>query len=144
MGTKERLILVIDKYRKIELWDASIKLATSLFLLVSAPFIIYLKVIHKELFIPLILLIMMLYVVFFLKELILKVNKLCKKEKMEIFKCIESPELVTEIFVFSTKISIDIKGSENFEIKIRNGEMKSEMINLFKEYFVESKWFNKC
>lgn len=57
----------------------------------------------------------------------------------KIYKIVQQPDLVTEIFIYPDKISFDIKGAENFEFKIDSCECKNEFLNALREFFWSDK-----
>lgn len=137
MKTQDKLIILVNQYRKIELWYAYIKLIASFFFILIAPVIIWLKIKDGELFLPVVLFASILIIVFMSRDLLREIEMLRNLTK-KISQLISIPELVTEIFIYPSKISIDIKEAENFDLKLKDGDLKKDIIDCFEELFSES------
>lgn len=139
MDKKERLFELINQYRKTELLYTVLKIIPSVIFILLGPVASLFLIFDRKIFEPLVLLMALIIVILALPGLLKDYKKYRSPESCRLRHSILYPESVTEIIIYPDKIFLDIKGSENYEIRLREGEIREEMIDLFKEYFGEER-----
>ncbi len=140
MDKKERLIDLVNDYRKIELFYTVLKIIPSAIFVLLAPIAVCFLIKEGNIFEPLVLILAEFVVILSLPNLLKDYKRYRSHSTCRLRSCIVNPETVTEIIIYPGKIYLDIKGSENYEIKLREGEIKEELIEGFKEYFGQERF----
>lgn len=135
MDKKEKLIELINEYRKTELLYTVLKIIPSVIFILLGPVASLFLIFERKIFEPLVLLMALIIVIMALPGLLKDYKKYRSPESCQLRHSILHPETVTEIIIYPDRIFLDIKGSENYEIKLREGDIREEMIDIFKEYF---------
>jgi hypothetical protein len=140
---RNRLIALVDKYRKIELWSLLLKAIPVLIYILIAPVVIWLQIIDEHFFTALILSLAEVLLLFKLKSYYHSIMQHINLKDCLLYQSVLHPEKVNEIFVYPNHISIDIDEAENYIVYVKDGDLKVEFINYFRNHFGEKKIFFK-
>jgi len=135
MDKKERLFELINHYRKTEFFNTVLKFIPFVILVSLAPVAIVFLFVEKKIFEPIVLILAVGLISINLPELVKDYKRYKSPENCLLRQSILNPESVKEIIIYPDKLYMDIKGSENYEIKLREGVIKDELIDIFIEYF---------
>lgn len=139
MDQKDYIITQIRKVRRNGFISSLIYLLFILLFLVLSPFVIIEKIQLREFSTVIILTLgeIILTIVAFLFFQIVKEKYSIKNSR--ILKCIENPDLVSEIIVQPSKIIFEIKGMEDETINLKNSDYRSKLIAAIESIFGKSK-----
>lgn len=139
MEPKIYFIKQLKKIRSAEFYRNSIKLLLMLLFIVLTPVSLYEKILDREYFIAIILIVAEIVFAGLCFGFFNKAKAFFSIKTSRIFQCVEKPELVNEIIVSKYRVVFEIKGMEDEYICIKNSEYRNTIIDSIKSIFGNDK-----
>jgi hypothetical protein len=139
MENKERLVRHLKKMRTNMFFARLIKVVLLLAFVVLMPFVIYEKIIAKDLLSVVFFIIAEVILIIVTVVLIKSASEVYGLKNSRIYQCIENSSAITEIIITPEKILFEIKGMEDETLYIKESKYKSLLIINIKEVFGEEK-----
>lgn len=139
MDNEKILIDNISKLQKWEFYKWLINLVIISILVFISPFLIVEKYMTGDYLTCLFLLLAEIVLIGVAYILFKLVKEKASIKNNNIYRCIQNPELVTEIIVSENRIHFEIKGMEDVSIFFRHREEGKKLVSIIRLVFGESK-----
>ena len=142
MEGREQFTNQLKRLRKNEFYRRLVKLIILAVFIILTPFIIFEKILEKDIVTLGILLFSELFFIVITIMILKSALEFFRLKNSRIYQCIENPDAVTEIVITPHKIVFEIKGMEDETIFLKHSQFRSELITNIKEVFGENKIVN--
>lgn len=142
MEQRKYLLSQIKRLRKIDFYNNLSKLVLIVLFVLICPVLIYNKILLHEYFTVVFLIIAEVVFIVLAIPLFNESKEKYSLKNSRIIRCIEHPEIVTEIIITPNKILFEIKELEDESIFLDHSEYRNKIIKSIESIFINTRIVN--